>query len=156
MHDDQTEGTIHVQHDPLSAGGSSDALTGEHLKRLSLLFFQLNNEQNWDALLTADWISPRFTAAIEYSANQEREVNLKQHVAQYSQYMKENPSYIETTSEIDAKIDKFGRTAQIFINHCGNSDSGVGIPGVAVFTWWKAKSGKWLFVKMIDIRGMGS
>lgn len=132
-------------------------MTENHLIRLSLLFFKLNNEQDWDALRAAEWISPKFTAAIEYRANnQEGQVTLEQHIAQYSQHLKENPGYFETTSEVDAKIDQYGKSAQVFVNHVASNGSGdVSIPGVAVFSWRKVKGGEWRFEKMVDIRGIG-
>lgn len=70
--------------------------------------------------------------------------------------MIDNPGYLETTSEVDAKLDKHGKTAKVLIIHVGSSSSGVGVSGVASFTFWKESNGKWMFVKMVDIRGMGS
>jgi hypothetical protein len=150
----KNKSSMDVQHHPLSSGGESDAVTEDHLKEMSLLFFQLNNDQNWDGLLTADWISPKWTAAIEYRSNADAEVNLQQHVQQYAQHLLENPDYLHTTSDIEAKVEpKHGRTASVFINHTGNLGD-MSIPGVAVFNWRKDKLGKWMFEKLVDMRGL--
>lgn len=141
------------QYAPLVAR-EPDAEVEAYLTKMSLLFFQLNNEQQWDALLNADWIAPDFAAALRYRPDQPPEINLQQHVEEYRQHLKEFPDHYESTSYVEAQVDKSGKTANVYIHHETHAhQSIVSIPGVVTFMWKRNKAGKWLFQKAVDVRG---